>query len=579
MAVGKVKRKLAAIFSADVKGYSRLMGEDEVGTIRTLEEYRKVVGGLIQKHTGRVVDAPGDNVLAEFASVVDAVESAVEIQETLRLKNSDLAENRRMEFRIGINLGDVVEEGERIYGDGVNIAARIEGLADPGGICVSGTVYDQIENKLPFALEYLGEKSVKNIKTPIRVYRLLTGAPGATSSRRLELPDKPSIAVLPFVNMSGDQEQEYFSDGITEDLITDLSKMPGLFVIARNSVFTYKNKPVMAQQVSQELGVQYLLEGSVRKAGERVRITAQFIDATTGRHLWADRYDRQIGDIFAVQDELTQRIIAVLFIKMGEEEHKRLAARGTRNLAAYDLFLRGLESFNQYTKEANDHARMLFKKALEIDSGYAMALEKMGWTHLIDWTMGWSSDPESVNLAFELGQRAAAVDDSVEGTHCLLGNVYLWRKQYDKAVELYEKSLTLNPNYANGLCDLGGVLSFAGKPQEAVELIERALRLDPFFPYHFFYLGHAYFLIKNYEEALAALEKAIAGNPEFFPARAFRAVTYIELGRDAEARAEAAQIIKKSPGTTISVWRERLPYKNKHDLERVLAGLKKAGMP
>jgi adenylate cyclase len=579
MAGGKVKRKLTAILSADVKGYSRLMGEDEVGTIRTLEEYRKVVGGLIQRHGGRVVDAPGDNVLAEFASVVDAVESAVEIQEELRVKNLGLAENRRMEFRIGINLGDVVEEGERIYGDGVNIAARIEGLADAGGICVSGTVYDQIESKLPFPLEYLGEKSVKNIKTPVRVYRLLMGAPSDTSTRVLVLPDKPSVAVLPFVNMSGDPEQEYFSDGITEDLITDLSKMPGLFVIARNSVFTYKNRPVMAQQVSQELGVQYLLEGSVRKAGERVRITAQFIDATTGRHLWADRYDRNMGDIFALQDELTQRIIGVLSIKMGEEEHKRWAARGTRNLAAYDLFLHGLESFNQYSKEANVQARMTFKKALELDPGYAMACEKMGWTYLIDWTMGWSSDPESLDQAYELGQKAATADDLFEGTHCLLGNVYLWRKQYDKAVELYEKSLTLNSNYANGLCDLGGVLSFAGKPQEAIELIERALRLDPFFPYHFFYLGHAYFLTRNYEEALGALEKAISGNPDFFPARAFRAVVYIELGRDDEARAEAALILKKSPGTTTTVWRERLPYKNRQDLERVLAGLKKAGMP
>jgi adenylate cyclase len=579
MAKEKVKRKLTAIFSADVKGYSRLMGEDEVGTIRTLEEYRKVVGGLIQKHAGRVVDAAGDNVLAEFASVVDAVESAVEIQKALETKNADLPENRRMEFRIGINLGDVVEEGERIYGDGVNIAARIEGLADAGGICVSGTVYDQIENKLPFPFEDLGEKSVKNIKAPIRVYRLLMTAPSTISSRVLELPEKPSIAVLPFVNMSGDPEQEYFSDGITEDLITDLSKMPGLIVIARNSVFTYKNKPVMAQQVSQELGVQYLLEGSVRKAGERVRITAQFIDATTGRHLWADRYDRDMGDIFALQDELTERIIAVLSIKMGEEEHKRLAARGTRNLGAYDLFLRGLEYFNQYTKEANVQARMMFKKALDLDPGYAMASEKMGWTHFIDWTMGWSSDPESLNQAFDLGQQAATADDSFEGPHCLLGNVYLWRKEHDKAIELNEKSLTLNPNYANGLCDLGGVLSFAGKPKEAIELIERALRLDPFFPYHFFFLGHAYFLTRNYEEALGALEKAIAGNPDFFPARAFRAVTYAELGRDEEARAETALILKKSPATTTTVWRERLPYKNSEDLERVLAGLRKAGMP
>jgi adenylate cyclase len=579
MAEGKVKRKLSAILSADVKGYSRLMGEDEVRTIRTLKEYRKVVGDLIQGHGGRVVDAPGDNVLAEFASVVNAVASAVEIQNALALKNVDLPENRRMKFRIGINLGDVIEEEERIYGEGVNIAARIEALAEPGGICISGTAYDQIENKLPFCFDYLGRKSVKNIKTPIRVYRLLLESSSAMSGRVVELPENPSIAVLPFINMSGDPEQEYFSDGITEDLITDLSKIAGLFVIARNSVFTYKNRPVTAQQVSQELGVRYLLEGSIRKAGERVRITAQFIDGSTGRHLWADRFDRRLGDIFALQDELTQRIIAVLSIKMGEEEHKRLAAKGTRNLAAYDLFLHGLEYINQYTREANEHARITFKKALVLDPGYAIAHEKMGWTYFIEWVMGWSDDPESLNQAFKLGQKAAAFDALFEGSHCLLGNIYLWRKEHDKAVEFYEKALTLNPNYANGLADLGGVLAFAGRPKEAIELIERALRLDPFFPYHLFNLGHAYFLCGDYEEALGALGKAISGNPDFPPARAFRAAIFAEMGRDDEARAEVAVILKKSPGTTTALWRERLPYKNSEDLERVLVGLRNAGMP
>jgi adenylate cyclase len=575
----RAKRKLSAIFSADVKGYSRLMQEDELVTIRTLEDYRALVAEKIRKYRGRVVDSTGDNVLAEFPSVVDAVESAVEIQKELGAKNAELPENRRMEFRIGINLGDVVEEGERIYGDGVNIAARVESLADAGGICISGAVHDHIENKLALPFEYLGEKSVKNIKTPIRVYQVIMGAQSTTSDKTLDLPDKPSIAVLPFVNMSGDPEQEYFSDGITEDLITDLSKISGLFVIARNSVFTYKNRPVTAQQVSQELGVRYLLEGSVRKADERVRITAQFIDAFSGGHLWADRYDRDFGDIFALQDELTQRIVAVLSIKMGVEEHKRLAWKGTRNVSAYDLFLRGLEYFNQYTKEANVQARGMFKQALELDPGYAMAYEKMGWTHFIDWTMGWSDDPASLSNAFELAEKAASADDSIEGSHCLLGSVYLWRKQHDKAIELYEKALTLNPNYANGLSDLGGVLSFAGKPHKAVQLIEKAMRLDPFFPFHFFFLGHAYFLTGSYEEALDALEKALDGNPDFFPARAFRAVTYAELGRDEEARAEIALILGRSPGTTTEVWRERLPYKRAEDLERVLAGLNKAGMP
>ncbi len=574
-----VRRKLAAVLSADVRGYSRLMEDDEMATVRTLEGYRDVISGIIEKQRGRVVDSPGDNLLAEFSSVVHAVESAVEIQREIKEKNEALPEARRMEFRIGINLGDVIAQGDRIYGDGVNIAARLEGLADAGGICISGTVHDHIENKLPLGFEYLGERTVKNIHRPVRVYRILMGPEGVPSGRKFELPDKPSIAVLPFLNMSGEPEQDYFSDGITEDLITDLSKIPGLFVIARNSVFTYKNKAVTTQQVSEELGVRYLLEGSVRRAGERVRVNAQFIDAPTGGHLWAERYDRRLGDIFALQDELTQRIVAVLAVKMGEEEHKRLAARGTHNVSAYDFFLRGLEYYNQYSKEANIQARVMFGRALDFDPGYTLAQEKMGWTHFIDWTMGWSDDPKSLDRAFALAEKAAAGGEAMEGCHCLLGSIYLWRKEHDRAVALFEKTLTLNPNYPDGLSDLGGVLSFAGKAQEAVELIQRAMRLDPFFPYHYFFLGHAYFLIGNYDGALEALEKALEGNPDFFPARAFLAVTYAELGRDEEARAQTALINKKTPGTTTEVWRERLPYKNGADLDRVLTGLKKAGMP
>jgi len=576
---GRAKRKLSAILSADVKGYSRLMGENELATVEMLKAYRDVIAEQVDRHRGRVVDFPGDNVLAEFSSVVDAVECAVEIQKELKRRNDHLPENRRMEFRIGVNLGDVIEDDERIYGDGINIAARIEGMADAGGICISGTVYDHVESKLALTFESLGEKSVKNIKKPVRVYRVSMEEQDNVGSRVLELPDRPSIAVLPFVNMSGDPEQEYFSDGITEDLITDLSKISGLFVIARNSVFTYKNRPVKAQQVSRELGVRYLLEGSVRRGGDRVRITAQFIDASTGGHLWAERYDRDLGDIFALQDELTRRIVSVLSVKLGEEEHKRVAAKGTRVVAAYDRFLRGLEYTNQYTREANVQARKMFEQALELDPGYAMAYEKMGWTHFIDWTLGWSHDMKSLDKASELAQKAASVDDSVEGIHCLLGSVYLWRKQHEKAIELFEKSLALNPNLANGLSDVGGVLCFAGRPDKAVEMIERAMRLDPFFPYHFFNLGHAYFLTGRYEGALEALGKALDGNPDFFPARAFRAVIYVELGRHEEARAETDLILKKSPGTTTDMWRERLPYKNAEDLDRILVGLKKAGMP
>src|SRR5712691_2392645 len=419
-----MERKLTAILSADVKGYSRLMGADEVATIRTLTVYREVMGALIQQHRGRVVDAPGDNLLAEFASVVDAVQCAVRTQQELKTRNVDLPPDRRMEFRIGINLGDVIVEGERIYGDGVNIAARLEGLAEAGGLCISGTVYDQVKTKLSLDYEELGAQVVKNIAEPVRVYRVhLEPRPAAPAVRQpkrlmatswrklalaalglvlilgggvtvwhltfrrpapagglpseraaaLPLPEKPSIAVLPFVNMSGDPEQEYFSDGMTEDLITDLSKLSGLFVIARNSVFTYKGKAVKPEQVSRELGVRYVLEGSVRKAGDRVRITAQLVEATTGYHRWADRYDRDLKDIFAVQEEISRKIVAALAVQLTPGEQARLGRKYTENLEAYDAYLRGREYLTRYTQETNGQARQMFEKAIALDPTFALA--------------------------------------------------------------------------------------------------------------------------------------------------------------------------------------------------------------
>ena len=417
------KRKLTAILSADVEGYSRLMGEDEDATIRTLTAYRELMSTLIKKHRGRMVDSPGDNLLAEFLSVVDAVRCAVEVQEELRVRNAELPENRRMEFRIGINLGDVVEEGERIYGDGVNITARVEGLAEGGGICISGTVYDSIKNKLSLGYESMGEHTVKNIKEPVWVYRVQmepetvafavsrekkaglkhwrwavlatvvvvaavivtiwnfysrpSPTPEDVTSEEvplLELPDKPSIAVLPFANISGDPEQEYFSDGMTEDLITDLSKISGLFVIARNSVFTYKRKAVKVEDVRRELGVRYVLEGSVRKTGDLVRITAQLVDTKTGGHLWAERYDRDLRDIFALQDEVTQKIVAALAVRLTLDEQERLVSKHTDDLAAYGYTLRGLEYLFRFTEEANAQARQMFEKSIGLDPEYALAI-------------------------------------------------------------------------------------------------------------------------------------------------------------------------------------------------------------
>jgi adenylate cyclase len=431
-----MERKLAAIFSADVKGYSRLMGEDEATTIRTLTAYREVMTTLIPQHRGRVVDAVGDNLLAEFPSVVQAVECAVAIQQELQARNSELPAHRRMEFRIGINLGDVVVDGERIYGDGVNIAARLESLAEGGGICIAGSVYEQIKTKLALGYEDMGAQAVKNIAEPVRAYqvRLEPGVaapqasqrqPSAAKSRRrgalvvaalvallgggvsvwqlvsrplppsgvipaeqppaLPLPDKPSIAVLPFVNMSSDPAQEYFSDGMTEDLITDLSKLSGLFVIARNSVFTYKGQAVKPERVSRELGVRYVLEGSVLKAGTKVRIVAQLVDATTAYHLWAERYDRDLQDIFALQDELTQKIMVALKVKLTPAEQARFRHAPTSNLEAYDLFLRGWEAAGRSTKEGNAQVRQLFEQAIALDPQYAAAYAALSGTQLDTW--------------------------------------------------------------------------------------------------------------------------------------------------------------------------------------------------
>ena len=576
-----VQRKLTAILSADVKGYSRLMGEDEEATIRTLTAYREVMATLIQKYRGRIVDSPGDNLLAECSSAVDAVQCAVEIQEELKARNAELPENRRMEFRIGINLGDVIIEGERIYGDGVNIAARIEGLAEGGGICISGTVYDQVENKLTLDYESLDEHTVKNIKKPIRVYRVgMKADAGVPEGRReFKLPDKPSIAVLPFVNMSGDPEQEYFSDGITEDLITDLSKISGLFVIARNSAFTYKGKPVKVDQVGRELGVRYVLEGSVRKAGDRVRITGQLVDASTGGHLWAERYDRDLTDIFALQDEVAQKIVAALAVKLTEDEQERLERTYTDNLEAYDYFLRGLEYSNRFTKEATDQARRLFEKAIDLDPGFAAAYGHMSLTYWVEWSFGWTQDFQFLEKAFELAQKAAALDDSLPEAHRILGILCLWKKQHDQAIALTERAITLNPNYADAIGQLGHVLSFAGRPEEAIGLVKKAMRLNPMYPVICLWdLGHAYMLAGRYDKAIAALKSVLNRNPNFHPAHIYLAIAYGELGRTAEAQAEAAEFARMSSPMSWEDWRQRLPYKDQTVIEHFFDVIRKAGV-
>jgi adenylate cyclase len=490
-----------------------------------------------------------------------------------------------MEFRIGINVGDVIVEGERLYGDGVNLAARLEGLAEPGGICISGTVYDQIKNKLSLEYEALGEQAVKNIAEPVRVYRVQmqprTVVPTTSTEQglTLALPDKPSIAVLPFTNMSGDSEQEYFSDGMTEDLITDLSKLSGLFVIARNSVFTYKGKAVEVAEVSRRLGVRYVVEGSVRKAGNRVRINAQLVDATTGGHLWAERYDRELQNIFALQDEVTQKIVFALKIQLTPEEQARFRQAPTNNLEAYDYFLRGQAYTWRFTREANIQARQMFEKALELDPQYAGAYAVLCFTYLIAWLSQWNQEPQTPAQAFVLAQRAVGLNDSLPLAHTMLGIAYLLQKQHEQAIVEGERAITLDPNYAAGYAQLGNIFNFAGRPEEAIELVEKALRLNPHDPFFYlFNLGFAYRLMGRYEEAITAFKRVLSRNPDFLPAHVHLLVAYNELGQEVEARTAAAEFLRISPNFSLEVYRQRLPFKDQAELERFLDGLRKAGL-
>jgi adenylate cyclase len=613
-------RKLAAILSADVEGYSRLMGDDEAATVRTITAYREAIAAAVTRHGGRVVDAPGDNVLAEFPSVVDAVRCAVEIQREIRSRNAGLPVSRRMQFRIGINLGDVIVEGQRIYGDGVNIAARLEGLAEGGGICVSGTAYDHVEGKIPLTYSYLGEHTVKNIARPVRVYRLRlepgSGAappPGPRRVRRrpgvaivgaivllallgagawagwrwlrmpgpsgLALPDRPSVAVLPFANLSRDPTQEYFSDGITEDLITGLSQVSGLFVIARNSVFTYKGKAVKVDEVGRDLGVRFVLEGSLQRAGSRVRITAQLVDATTGYHIWAERYDREVRDIFALQDEVTRQIVQALAVKLTEGERGRMARVPTGNPEAYDLVLRGQVARHRTTREANREARRLFVKALDLDPGYARAYAGLSWAHLQSWQLLWSTDPESLERARELAERAIALDDTLADAHRVLSQILLWNKEHDRAIAQAERGVALAPGDAAAHETLAEVLGWSGRPEESLGHIRQAMRLNPRYPFYYLWtLGHASYLTGRTGDAVDAFNRVLQQNPNFMPARAYLAVLFTEMGRDREAREAWDTLRRLGSGVMLSDIRQRLPYRRPADLDRFLTAVHRAGL-
>ena len=627
MAEEGFKRKLTAILSADVIGYSRLMRDNEEATVRDIAAHRVLISNIVQQHHGRVVDSPGDNILAEFVSVVDAVNGGIKIQEEIKRSNTDTPEDRRMEFRIGINLGDVIEEEERIYGDGVNIAARVEGLATGGGIAISGTVYEHIKEKLPLGYHYLGEQDVKNISEPVRVYRLLTesvdsgkmigekksksrksryaafsalaliilvvGAlviwniyfrvqiePASVDKMAFPLPEKPSIAVLPFDNMSGDPEQEYFSDGLTEEIITALSKVPYLFVIARNSTFAYRGKPVKIRQVAEEFGVRYVLEGSFRKAGDRVRVTAQLIDAMTGHHLWAERYDRDQKDIFALQDEITMKIIKALEVKLTEGEQARIHRKGTDNLKAYVKALQAIEYLNHRNKDDNLLARQMAEEAITLDPEYSRPYRVLGYTHLFDIRCGTSKSPKkSVQKALELSQKAITLDDSHPCNYELLSAIYLSKRQPKRALAEAEHCIALDPNGADGQAQLGRALYAAGRSEEAIASLKKAIRLNPIPPAHYLdSIGEVYRFMEQYEEAIAAFQKALHRSPNDLFAHRNLTITYFLSSRHEEGRAQAKEVLRVQPKFSFEGYAKRLRLKNQADRKHLIDALRKAGL-
>jgi len=630
MAEEGFKRKLTTILSADVVGYSRLMEDNEEATIQTLSIYRNSMSTLIEQHRGSVVDMTGDNLMAEFSSVVDAVKCAVETQKEISERNADLPENRRMLFRIGVNLGDIVEEDDRIYGDGVNVAARVEGLADAGGICISGTAYDQIAKKLPLGYEYLGEQTVKNIEKPVRVYRVLMDPEAVgkvigekrflgrfsrktalaviivlaiiaggligwniylQQSKRVEaasldkmaypLPEEPSIAVLPFTNMSEDPKQEFLCDGITDELITALSKVPDLFVISRTSTFAYKDKPVKVKQVAEELGVRYVLEGSVQRSGDRVRVIAQLIDAIAGDHLWAERYDRDLKDIFKLQDDLTIKIITALRIKLTRgEDAKRLAGGRTENLQYIEKKFEGLSYLRKFNKESNAEAKQIYKEMIDMEPELFNAYVGLATANLMDVWLGASSSPrESLGKAIKLCNKAIALDESQDVPHAILGHIYAMMRQYDKAIEEGQRSVAINPNSADAYVWLGMSLNYAGRPEEAIEMIKKGMRLAPFSPaYVMQNLGNAYREAGLYEEAITEYKKCIKREPNNIMGHSLLSITYAMVGRYDEAREAWSEVLKIDPNYSVEKRFKIWPYKDPESRKQKIAAMHKAGI-
>ncbi len=631
MAEKPVTRKLAAIFYADVAGYSRLTGQDEEGTHRTLSAYLDAITTLIEGHGGRVLHYAGDAILAEFASVVVAATCAVEVQRNLADRNKDLPEDRKLQFRIGVNLGDVIVDRGELYGDGVNVAARLESLAEPGGICISRTVLHEVRDKLEVGFEFLGDQAMKNIEYPIPVYRVLmdpeaagkvvgearpgprlkssaavaavvgvfalavvagsiawwqpwqsSPPPAPTPAESAPLPDKPSIVVLPFANMSGDREQEYFSDGMTGDLITDLSKLSGLMVIARNTSFTYKGRAVNVREVAKELGVRYVLEGSVRASGGRVRINAQLIDAQTGGNVWAERFDRELGDIFTLQDDVTERIVSALAVKItkGELELLRRIDRNTTP-ETYDVFLRGLESLRRFTPEGIEDSRDYFLKAIAMDPAYARAYAALAFTYTVNVLFFYRVDDSEglIQQSLRYARKAIELDDTLPQGHFSMSVAFLRQGRHMDAIASARQAIKHDPNYADGYALIANVLAYAGEGAEAKRMMQKAMTLNPRYSAAYVeILGRAHYVMGEYDAAIKLLQECVSRDSAYLICRMLLASAYGLSGKIEDAEWEVEEVRNLMPDFSLQRRDMTSQFLKAEDNQRYVSGLRKAGM-